>query len=375
MPLYPLYPLLFVEHGLSDAAVSGLFVLWSLTSLVLEVPSGALADSWSRPRLLAVSGVLGAAAFGSWVLLPTLPVFALGFVLWGTSTALASGTLEALTYDALVVRGDTDAYPTLMSRARAGALVAVVVASLAAAPLVAVGGYLLVGAASAGTGVAMAVVALTLPDHRPADGAVDTDTDTDTEPGSLSEWAAMLRAGLAETRRTPAVRRVVVATATVTGLVAVDEYLPLVASGGGAGPEFVAVLFAGLSVGEILGALAAGRWTRPGPVVLVLLLAGAAGSIAVGVFLPVVPGFALLAVGFGLLQMLMVALDTRVQDAVTGPARATVTSVAGAGSEAMAITVFATVGVGSVWVALPVLVAALMVPLAAAGLLLVRTRS
>jgi len=373
VPLYPLYPLLFVEHGLSDAAVSGLFVLWSLTSLVLEVPSGALADSWSRPRLLAVSGVLGAAAFGSWVLLPTLPVFALGFVLWGTSTALASGTLEALTYDALIVRGDTDAYPTLMSRARAGALVAVVVASLAAAPLVAVGGYLLVGAASAGTGVAMAVVALTLPDDRPADGAVDTDTDT--EPGSLSEWAAMLRAGLAETRRTPAVRRVVVATATVTGLVAVDEYLPLVASGCGAGPELVAVLFAGLSVGEILGALAAGRWTRPGPVVLVLLLAGAAGSIAVGVFLPVVPGFALLAVGFGLLQMLMVALDTRVQDAVTGPARATVTSVAGAGSEAMAITVFATVGVGSVWVALPVLVAALMVPLAAAGLLLVRTRS
>ena len=334
------------------------------------MPSGALADAWSRPRLLAISGLLAAAAFGGWVLVPTAPVFALGFVLWGASTALASGTLEALTYAALVVHGATDAYPRIMSRARTGSLVAVVVASLAAAPLVAAGGYLLVGGVSVATGVVMALVALTLPDHRPEEDDDEGDTEEDAEPGSLSEWTAMLRTGLAETRRAPVVRRAVVVAATVSGLVAVDEYLPLVAADGGAGPELVAVLLAGVSVGEIVGALAAGRWSHPGPMVLALLLLAAAASVALGVLLPVVAGFVLLSVGFGLLQMLMVALDTRIQDAVGGPARATVTSVAGAGAEAVAIAVFATVGLGSVWVALPVVVATLMVPLAASALLL-----
>lgn len=369
VPLYPLYPLLFSEHGISDAGVSALFVLWSLTSLLLEVPSGALADSWSRPRLLAVSGLLGGAAFAGWVVVPSVPVFALGFVLWGTSTALASGTVEALTYDALVVRGAPEAYPVILGRARAGSLVAIVVASLAAAPLVAAGGYLLVGLVSAGTGALMAALALTLPDDRPAEG----DEESDEEPASLTAWGAMLRAGLRETRRDAVVRRAVVAVALVTGLIAVDEYLPLIAADGGAGPELVAVLFAALSVGEIGGALVASRWTRPGGRSLALVVVGAAGATAVGVLLPVVAGFVLLAGAFGLLQILIVALDTRVQDAVTGPARATVTSVAGFGTEAVGIGVFAGVGLGSGWATLPVVVAMAMTPMLLAAALLLRS--
>ena len=70
MPLYPLYALLFADHGLSDAAISALFALWSVTTLVLEVPSGAWADVTSRRRMLAASGALAAAAFALWVLVP-----------------------------------------------------------------------------------------------------------------------------------------------------------------------------------------------------------------------------------------------------------------------------------------------------------------
>lgn len=54
---YPVYALLFTETGLSVAETSSLFVIWSVTGLVLEVPSGALADAVSR-RLLCAGPVL-----------------------------------------------------------------------------------------------------------------------------------------------------------------------------------------------------------------------------------------------------------------------------------------------------------------------------
>ena len=44
---------------------------------------------------------------------------------------------------------------------------------------------------------------------------------------------------------------------------------------------------------------------------------------------------------------MLVVVETRVQDAVTGTARATVTSVAGFGSEAVAIAVLAASALGS----------------------------
>jgi hypothetical protein len=71
--------------------------------------------------------------------------------------------------------------------------------------------------------------------------------------------------------------------------------------------------------------------------------------------------------------MLLVVVETRVQDEVTGDARATVTSVAGLGSEGVALGVLAIVGTGSVWVGLPVLVAALAAPLLGVAVLLARS--
>jgi hypothetical protein len=98
---------------------------------------------------------------------------------------------------------------------------------------------------------------------------------------------------------------------------------------------------------------------------------GAATALAVGALLPVLPGFAAVAVGFGALQAMLVVVDTRVQAAVTGPARATVTSVAGFGSEAVAIALMAAIGLGSLAVALPVLIALAMSPMLGVAVLLI----
>ena len=58
VPYYPLYALLFLDTGLSEAQISVLFALWSITAFVAEVPTGALADRWSRRGSLMLAGFL-----------------------------------------------------------------------------------------------------------------------------------------------------------------------------------------------------------------------------------------------------------------------------------------------------------------------------
>jgi MFS family permease len=60
-------------------------VIWSVTSFVFEVPSGAWADTVDRRRLLVLSAAIYAAAFASWVVFPSFLGFAAGFVLWGSA--------------------------------------------------------------------------------------------------------------------------------------------------------------------------------------------------------------------------------------------------------------------------------------------------
>jgi predicted MFS family arabinose efflux permease len=78
VPIYPLYALLFEEHGLSTGQISSLLLVWSLVGFVAGVPSGALADRFSRGRALAASGAMQAGAYVLWLLWPGYPAFAAG---------------------------------------------------------------------------------------------------------------------------------------------------------------------------------------------------------------------------------------------------------------------------------------------------------
>ena len=82
--LYPVYALLFAEHGLSAAEISTLFIIWSCVTFVLEVPSGMWADLFSRRKLLVLAPLLSGAGFALWT---WLPVFVLHT---GASSAFGS---------------------------------------------------------------------------------------------------------------------------------------------------------------------------------------------------------------------------------------------------------------------------------------------
>ncbi|MET8894527.1 MFS transporter [Streptomyces albogriseolus] len=330
--LYPVYALLFSDAGLSVWQISSLFALWSVTAVVLEVPSGAWADAVSRRLSLVIGPVLTGAGFAVWVLVPSYAAFAVGFVLWGIGGALTSGALEALVYDELERGGAADRYARVLGRARAAGLVAVMAAMGLAGPVLAWGGHPAVGAASVLVCLLTSVTALRFPEQRVARAGA----------GVRRGWAAVLRAGLGEARRDRSVRRallLVPAVAAVWG--ALDEYTPLLVRDAGVGDAAVPGVLLVVWGGATAGSLLAGEGERFGTGGLTLLLGGGGVALAAGALGGTVLGLVLVAAAFGAFQAATVLAEARLQHRIEATGRATLTSVAGLGTEVVTLTVFA----------------------------------
>ncbi|WP_425301095.1 MFS transporter [Nocardia neocaledoniensis] len=399
LPIYALYGVLFADHGLSTAQISLLLALWSVTAFVLEVPSGAWADTVSRRVLLILSCVLQAVCFVLWMVAPSFLGFALGFVVWGVASSLESGTFEALIYDDLVARGETSSYARIMGWTRGAQESTVLLAILVAAPLFALGGYALVGWVSVGVAVLHTLTAFALPSAPVAISATAVD-DLDDEPAmpgphavpgaapihaadtessrGLARYLTMLRTGTTEALGVRRVRRGVLLGALLYGLTSFDEYFGLLAVSGGASTSVSALLVGVTVAGSLVGSLLAGRAEAvPARGLAAALFAAGvlfiAGALAVGAMSPVFlwAGFVGIGVAYGIDFTVEVVAGARLQDAIEGPARATVTSFSGLLSEIVALAVFGVVAVATQWLSMSstialfgivLLVAALLIP-------------
>ncbi|PXX63039.1 MFS transporter [Nocardia tenerifensis] len=416
IPLYALYALLFAEHGLSTGQISSLFAIWSATSFLLEVPSGAWADTVSRRALLVLSGVLLTVGFALWTLVPTYLGFALGFVLWGTAGALVSGTFEALLYDELAARGQRSAYARILGYTRAATETAMVVGIVAATPLYLWGGYALIGWSSVGFAAVHTVFAVTMPSAPKAVSAADIDELEDEaselvssegrvstvgghtaaamseggpkaavhdpgDAGPFARYLTMLRTGVGEAIRVRAVRNGVLLGALLFGITAFDEYFALLAASVGVATAVVP-LFVGLTVlGSLGGSLLAGRTEGISARAMALAL-GLAGVLFLGgalitglaahrpsaVYVLVCVGFTAIGLSYGIVYNADVVAGARLQDAIAGPARATVTSVSGLLSEVVSLVAFAFVALATSWWSMSTILAifgAAILPIAA----------
>ena len=362
IPIFPVYALLFTDAGLSTAEISTLLVIWSATHVLLEVPSGAWADTVPRRRLLVLGAALYAGCFALWTTVPTYAAFAGGFVLWGLSSSLVSGTYEAYVYDHLHARGATASYRRVIAAGETSALALNLLATAAATPIVAAWGLVGAGWASVAVCVGATALALALPPDAPR-SQVDPDAEEGDGPPDLG-YVAMLRAGLAESLN-PRVARAVLLAALVPAFLAFDEYFGLLAVDVGASLEAVPLLVAMTVAAQALGAALAPRlpFHRLGPV-----LVGAGLLVAAGAALELPAGFVAVAVGYGALQAAIVVAETDLQDRIHGRARATVTSVSGLLSELGAIGLYAFVALGSAAASTATLIAVLSVVVAAGGL-------
>lgn len=317
-----------------------------------------------RRLLLVLSSVVYASGFALWVVWPTYAGFAIGFVLWGLSGALMSGTFEAYLYDELVATGNAAMYARLLGRAESAAMVASLAATAIGAPLFALGGYSMVGWVSVAAALVDGAFALSLP-AAPTSGTTDETMVTagGTAGTTLIErYVTMLRSGWREATQHRTVRHIVLISAVLMGVSAYDEYFGLLARETGASTADIPLLMAVVAVGQVGGAALAGRtatWSRRRLAVLV----GIAGVlVAAGALTGHPIGILGIAAGYGLAHNAMVVADARLQAVITGPARATVTSVAGFSSEMFAIGCYATFAVGSWWLTTGTLIASCASP-------------
>ena len=333
MPIYPLYALLFADTGLSDAEISSLFALWSAVGIVAEVPSGALADRIGRRTALVAGAVVQAFGHASWIVFPGFLGFAVGFVLWGLGSALGSGAQEALLHDGLAAVGATEHYARIQGMVGAAGMLVQVPAAVLATVLFVAGGYAAAGWVSVAACLATAVAASRLPE---AAGEEDDD----------ESYGALLRAGVTEVVARPPVLRAVVAFGLLYGLDAFEEYFPLVARHVEVPTALVPVALLVIPLVGAAGAALGWRANGLGAGAVAALLGVGAALLAVAATVPHPAAIVAVALFYGVHRVVLVVADARLQARITGPARATVISVAGVVGELPSFAVYAAWALG-----------------------------
>ena len=332
--IYPVYAIMMLGEGVNEFELSVLFVVWALASFAFEVPSGVVADRVDRRRYLFVGSLAGGAGFLAWWLWPTFAGFALGFVLWSLGSAIHSGTQQSLLYDVLHEQNRSADFARIYGRGKAASSIAVLLA-MALGGFLARNGYEAVLLLSALAPVASGVLVLGFlrePARSHSASADEGDDGQEAQPRPFRE-------ALASLHRQPRLRLIALMFVVFVGLSGVvDEYIgPLLKD-----ELNISLGLIGLIYGGVLGCQAFGNALahRLGAVRLNTLGLVSAGShlmLAGGLAFGARFGLAWLVVPSGLYFFAMgavqVLLETGLQNEIEVSARATITSVAGAGLE------------------------------------------
>ena len=119
---YPVFTILFLDFGLTIDQFALLNAAWAAAIVLLEVPSGALADTIGRRKLLVVTGILMVIEIALLCFVPLgnasllFAVFIVNRILSGAAEAAASGADEAIAYDSLKKEGDAGDWPRVLEK-------------------------------------------------------------------------------------------------------------------------------------------------------------------------------------------------------------------------------------------------------------------
>lgn len=137
---YPIFTILFLDFGLTIEQFALLNVAWAASIVLLEIPSGALADIIGRKNLLVFAAVVMVVEISLLCFVPRgnpnilFVLFLINRLLSGTAEAAASGADEALAYDSLKKEGDVSNWPRVLEKQmRVQAIGFLIVMSLGAA--------------------------------------------------------------------------------------------------------------------------------------------------------------------------------------------------------------------------------------------------
>jgi MFS family permease len=106
----PIIVLFYQENGLSMTDVLFLQAIYSISIVVMEIPSGYLADIWGRKNTIVLGSILGTIGFGIYSLSYGFAGFLIAELILGFGQSLISGADSAMLYDTLVEQNQSEKY-------------------------------------------------------------------------------------------------------------------------------------------------------------------------------------------------------------------------------------------------------------------------
>lgn len=116
IPAYAIERLFWAERGMTIEMVVACEVIYAAVIILLEVPSGVLADLLGRKALIIAGAVLTCSEFLLLLLADSFWHFALAVLLTGIGSAATSGAWNALLYESLEAMGQSAAFERQVGR-------------------------------------------------------------------------------------------------------------------------------------------------------------------------------------------------------------------------------------------------------------------
>ncbi|MFC1698223.1 MFS transporter [Nanoarchaeota archaeon] len=112
----PIIKIFFLSNDLTIFKIAMLGVIWNVTRLILEVPSGIVADRWGRKNVLIISSLLAILQLVVLINVTNYGGFIAAIILSSASFAFLSGTDSAFFYDSLKEMKKEEEYEKLWAR-------------------------------------------------------------------------------------------------------------------------------------------------------------------------------------------------------------------------------------------------------------------
>ena len=106
----PIVVLFYESNGLQMKDIMVLQAIYSIMIVVLEIPSGYMADVWGRKKTILTGAVLGAAGFMIYGVSYGFMGFMVAQIILGIGQSLVSGADSAMLYDSLLENGREKMY-------------------------------------------------------------------------------------------------------------------------------------------------------------------------------------------------------------------------------------------------------------------------
>ncbi|HHY82966.1 MAG TPA: MFS transporter [Clostridiales bacterium] len=141
IPAYVIERLFWEQRGMTIQMVVYTEIIYAITVVLLEIPTGIIADKWSRKKMIVLEAFFGCLELLILIFATEFWHFAVAIFLAGVGRSAGSGADNALLYDSLLLSGDEQSFEKCLGRLNAWDFSAAILAALSGSLMADLSGF------------------------------------------------------------------------------------------------------------------------------------------------------------------------------------------------------------------------------------------